>query len=124
MGLLVLCTELTEAKTILEAIFTITFSETDGPNENGELTLCAESKIYLKNRITATVIDFVDPLIDINQQDNISPQYDNEVDNDESISLNSSSFKEWSKSIANVCQLKVELGIKGKLNKFPMFQNI
>lgn len=113
MGLLVLCTELTEAKTILEAIFTIAFSETDGLDENGELTPCAESKIYLKNRITATVIDFVDPLIDINQQDNISPQNENEVDNDESISLNSSSFKEWTKSIANVCQLKVELGIKG-----------
>lgn len=69
-------------------------------------------KYILKNRITANVINFVDPLIDINQQDNISPQNENEVDNDESISLNSSSFKEWTKSIANV--LSVNSGIGNK----------
>ncbi|KAF0688892.1 NOF-FB transposable element protein, partial [Aphis craccivora] len=113
IGLLVLCTNLTEAKTILEAIFTIAFSETDGLDEHGERTLCAESKIYLKNRITANVIDFVDPLIEINQEENISPQNDDELDNNESMPISNISFKEWTKSIANECQLKVDLGIKG-----------
>lgn len=124
IGLLVLCTNLTEAKTILEAIFTIAFSETDGLDEHGERTLCAESKIYLKNRITANVIDFVDPLIEINQEENISPQNDDELDNNESMPISNSSFKEWTKSIANECQLKVDLGIKGKCYYCHMFMKI
>jgi len=112
IGLLILCTELTEVKNILEAIFTIAFSETDGLDENGKLPLCAESNIYLKNRITSTVIDFVDPLLDVNQE-NISTENHDEGDSGECLSLNSS-FKEWSKTIANANKLKVELGTKGK----------
>lgn len=40
MGLLILCTDLIEASKILEAIFTIAYSKTDGKDKEGRLTLC------------------------------------------------------------------------------------
>lgn len=115
IGLLVFCTELGEACEILEAIFTIALSETDGFDEEGRITPCAKSKQYLKNKITTTIIDFVAPLINDNQT-TYNNYFENKAEGDEDSSqLSNSSFKEWTNSIANECELKVKSGIIGKL---------
>jgi len=126
MGLLVMCTTVNKAETILEAIFTIILSRDDGDilhsNERNncnerQLTPCAKSKKYLKDLIKCS--DQLDNL-EYEQYDNLNnpnavtkvyPYDDSNICGEGPNNL----FKGWAQAIANKVKIEI-MGIEGSID--------
>lgn len=53
IGQLMQCTSIEDAQNIIEALFTVALSDTEGLNRNGVATTCETRKIWLKKRVAA-----------------------------------------------------------------------
>lgn len=57
IGLIVICTSMSDIKTILRSIFIFTLHASDGINEDLEPTACENARRYLKQRIATHTIE-------------------------------------------------------------------
>jgi len=78
IGLIIVNTDFEDIKILLKLIFTVSLNETEGVDNNGQLTECEMAKTCLKQRIVTHTIDVEDIIEEIkNKEDDDDLMYTN-----------------------------------------------
>lgn len=125
MGLLVLCTSIQEAESILESLFVIVLSKFDGNIENVDtFTPCHIAKRYLQSMISTSVLEIAD--IEEYSRESYTITDDMCIDEDNDLDYINNTFQDWAQSIANRSRAKVEsiIGICDNAQYIPELEPI
>lgn len=105
IGQLVLCRNITHAKDIVQSIFTIALSETDGNLPNGNPTQCDQARAKLINLMTGSTLDL--EKLETDDDSVISDIEETNCETDD-LSTFENSWSKWGKDIFNNVKSSIE----------------
>ncbi|CAH0546776.1 unnamed protein product [Brassicogethes aeneus] len=119
IGQLIQCSNVKDMENLLKAIFTVSFSDTEGQNKFGEETLCEVRKEWLKRRCGTGTIEVIENYL--NMKDEISEKVPIVL----SETTEENSFEQWARRISDECKEVVnsdeQIGDRGNQQCLPRF---